>query len=174
MASEWTGSRKNDCPTIRSGIAVKLNIMATTLTDATLLKNDHRRRRWIIRICLSSLFILILVVIVGFVLLSPPTGIPFDEAVEACSLLKGAATREQVEHLLGMPCSVRTDDYGFTELCWEFFKLGINQDDLVYCMMKFDQKGIKLIQHTDTYFRFTGWGVWGNRWQMLKRRFGIK
>src|SRR5260221_13805645 len=97
-----------------------------TFTDAELQAHHQSRRRWIIRICLSSLFGLIFLTLPVFILLGS-SNLTAEEAVQTFNQLKEEeSTREEIEHLLGLPWSIQdTDDGGLTEVSWVLIKHSI-------------------------------------------------
>ena len=145
--------------------------MATTLTDATLLKNDNRRRRWIIHICLLSLFVLLLLLIVGFFLFSS-SGMTADEASTAHAQLKSVFTRERAEQLLGKPHMVTTEADGIA-LHWSFITHSFASVDTFQCKL-LCVGGDKFCVSDYGKLRIEGWSAWVFRWLQLKDKIGIK
>lgn len=149
--------------------------MTLPSTDAALLKNDHRRRRWMIRICLLSLLILPCLILVGF-LLSSPAGMNVNQAAAIFAQFKKQDTREDAERLLGKPVYVHphTNADGSREvlLTWQFFTFdnGINVffEGILHC----NENGIIQKVGTKTT-EVTGWSALETRWIMFLRRLGF-
>ena len=74
-------------------------MVVPTFTDAELLARHYRRRRWMIRICISLVLILLILTALGFVVLNP-SGMSADEAAVAFTQLTHDDTRVRAEHFL--------------------------------------------------------------------------
>ena len=151
--------------------------MTLPATDAALLKNDHRRRRWIIRICLLSLLILPLSAVIAITLVSSPSGMTVDEAAAAFAQLKLQNTREDAERLLGKP--VYANKYTHFDggvgamLTWQFFTPDKGDIDYFQCTLRSDEKGIVHVVNSSRGV-IGGWkNILITRWIMLKRKMGI-
>ena len=142
-------------------------------TDADLLARHQRKRRWTIRICLSSLFILLLMVIVVSFLLVP-MGMTFEEAEAIIEQLdsNGKYTRADFEVFLGKP-NAEWKVGGRLNLYWVYYKQSLNLIEYSgYEVRCFDDGRI------EKWFMFTGqtanWkAAWNLRWKLLKVRLGI-
>ena len=138
-------------------------------TDAELLSRSRRRRRWVVRMCLSLFFLLILIGI-GVILLKP-SGMTAEEAETALSDLKGENTRTSLEHIFGKPYRVETDDGGIN-LFWQFITQGVDRVDICQFKIRCCGDGSTQIKGFDT-FRMEGWSAWTWRWTRLKSRLGL-
>lgn len=150
--------------------------MSNSVTENALLQSDHRRRRWTIRIVLTSIFIL-LILTVAFLLLSSPTGLTTNEAVAAFAQIKLEQTREDVERLLGKP--VYANKYTHSDggvgamLTWQFFTPDKGNLDYFQCTFRCDENGMV---HVVNSYRgvIGGWrNVLITRWLMLIRKLGL-
>lgn len=150
--------------------------MSNSVTENALLQSDHRRRRWIIRIVLTSIFIL-LILTVAFLLLSSPTGMTTNEAVAAFAQIKLEQTLEDVERLLGKP--VYANKYTHSDggvgamLTWQFFTPDKGNIDCFQYTFRCDENG--MVHVVNSYRGVIG--GWRNllitRWLMLIRKLGL-
>lgn len=145
--------------------------MSTTSPEQTLLTRHHRLRRWTIRICLSVLVLALILVVTGFVLLSP-SGMTASEAEAAFAQIKPQGSREETVRLLGKPTTEETS-HGVTTLSWQYYTHGLNHVDVFYCTQTRDQQGL-LRSSNSIKAKIEGGEVWRWRCNKLKERLGIK
>lgn len=145
--------------------------MSTTHSEQALLIRDHRRRRWVIRICVTLLFMIMILAVAGFVLLNP-TGMTAEQAESAFAELKANNNRERAESLLGKPYSEDIENE-VTRLSWQYYTHGLMKIDVFHCTMICDQQG-KVRSSNSIKVRVEGWEAWRWRWNKVKQRLGIK
>lgn len=147
--------------------------MLLTSAEQVLLTRDHRWRRWTIRICLSVLFMLLLLSVVGIALVSS-SGITPDVAHTILTQrLTDKTTRAEVEHLIGKAQNESTQQNGSTMLEWHFTKHSINQVDLFEYKTFCNENGT-IHNSSGIRCQFDGWSAWQIRWMLMKARFGWK
>lgn len=74
-------------------------------------------------------------------MLLSPSGMTAAEAEAAFAQLKSAVSRQQAEHLLGKPNSEEIIK-GITTLSWQYYTHDINQIDVFYCSIAWDERDL--------------------------------
>src|SRR5260221_7133166 len=133
-----------------------------TFTDAELLARHQRRRRWIVRITLGSMLVLLLLGLGGLALTS--TGMSIEEAEQIFKRLQSEnASVSRAESLLGKP---------FRYPLWLFTKSSFNKIEIFTVSHGSSNPGGYFWMSLGT-LTLTGWEAWRFRWQMLKFRLGF-
>ena len=145
--------------------------MFTTSPEQAMLTRYHRRRRWVIRICLILVFMLLILAVAGFLLLSP-TGMTAEEAETAFAKLPANNSRGKAERLLGKPYFEGTEN-GVTTLSWQYYTHGLQKIDVFHCTLTCDQQG-NIHSSNSIKVRVEGWDAWRWRWNKVKQRLGMK
>ncbi len=145
--------------------------MPSTSPEQALLNQDHRRRRWAIRVSLILLLLVIILVVTTLILTSSSTLAP-DEALAICATFHEKTTRTDMEHQLGKPNKETIQD-GVVTLSWRFISQSFNEMDILDCKMSFKTDGT-IDNQSSTRCQMTGWSAWIERWELFKYRLGIK
>ncbi|MFT3881211.1 MAG: hypothetical protein QM703_16300 [Gemmatales bacterium] len=143
-----------------------------TPSESIALADDHRRRRWMIRIVVSVLLSILILSAVSVYLVSS-SSISFEEVEWICSQINENTTRNELERMLGKPW-MESRQNGSSRLRFVFPKsTSLDQIDFYVVMMECDETG--RISPDSSYFTQTnGWHAWLARWQLLKLKLGLK
>lgn len=142
-------------------------VMSKQFTAAELLARSHRRRRWIVRITLGSLLVLLLLALAALALTSSSMSIEEAEAI-FMRLQSEKISTSDAELLLGKPLR-------FPRLAgkaWAFTKSSFNEIEvlIVVAGWKDANEGTWYSVGKET---LTGSDAWKYRWQLLKWRLGF-
>ena len=144
--------------------------MTTPHLEAQLLARNRSRHRWIVRLSLASLLILLLLVIAGLVLTSS-SGLSIEEARVQYNRLGLRTTLEHVESIFGRPSEIVTYD-DCKVYHWVFADQSIDKIDyfVVLFLLKHEAMDGRI---TNPEWTVTGWDSWKSRWRLLKGRLGF-
>lgn len=134
-----------------------------------IVRRDRRRRRWVVRICLSLLLLLAILTAVVFVLLSS-SGMTVEQADAVFAQLKSNETQEQAERLMGPPH--RVISRGKSAIWYWFYRRqSFNCVDDVTYYADFSFDGLMSASGTSVV-SYEGKLAWLRRWEMLKDKLG--
>ena len=119
------------------------------------------RARWIIRLSLAGL---LLVVVLAVVLAWPRSSrIASDEAVRRFSTLELGMTRSQIEATLGPPTDVTNRPGGVSIAHWACTRETLTESDTLHITLYFDAEQ-KLTERYSIRVGLQGWSAWQWRW----------
>ncbi|MFT3880703.1 MAG: hypothetical protein QM703_13690 [Gemmatales bacterium] len=141
--------------------------MTKPLTEAETLAHHQRRRRWIVRITLGSVLVLLLLALAGLALTS--SGMSIEEAREAYKHLRQEhASLAQAERLFGRP--LINPKYPALKV-WFFTESSSNSIKLyAVCKNETEEESVWMDSENAP---LTGWDAWKFRWWLFKLRLGF-
>ncbi len=139
-------------------------------TDAAQLKNDHHRSRLIIRICLASLFVLLILTVVGFIMFDSSEN-DIERAKAIYAQLNAQRNLSDFKSLLGKP-HVALSHETFTLWSWQFRKHSLDQIECYNILLLWDdERGLRKLKCDTNMVK--GWDVWKLRWYLVKEKIGL-
>lgn len=134
--------------------------MTPQLTQA----RRRNRMRWIVRIGVAVLAVVVILFLTAAYLLQPTTLSP-EAAAAAFAQLGEKPTREEAERLLGKP----KHSGGWK---WEFVRHNLLDSDVFECAIVWNPDGT-IAYKAGVSDSVEGTAVWRWRWTLLKEKFGI-
>jgi hypothetical protein len=137
------------------------------------LQRHQRRRRWIVRLTLLFVVLLIGLVLIASVMFRS-SALSIAEAKALVMKLGECATREEMEQLLGKPAHV-VEQNKQCKLTWIFTHQQLLSIDGLSITVDYEQVNALEIKSIGTgEGRLFGWSVWEYRWNELQTKLGLK
>jgi hypothetical protein len=155
-------------PSQKLAIELSSNTMNSIPTDAELLACHQRRQRWVVRISLS-LLLMVMLLPAAVIILIAPTSISIEEAKALHNQLTDNCLRADAIRLLGKPYKEDRDIS-----VWLYTKHQLNETyfySIAYDWKVTNPSAPRCFCYEDSV---TGWNAWIFRWDMLKVRLGFK
>lgn len=144
--------------------------MSISLTDADYLARSQRKRRWIYRISLGLILVVLLLGLTAFALTTSVMSI--EEAKAAYEGIESpSVTMSQVVSRFGKPGYSINLKYGELH-CWYYTKSTLNSME-VFTVMVHVTKGVEYCRVLQNSQQFAGGMAWDFRWRLLKLRLGF-
>lgn len=148
--------------------------MSMSGPEQALLICDHRRRRWIIRLCLAFLFTILILTVIGLLLMSP-MGMTAEEAEEICEQFDPSKVyhRTDFERLLGKPHQEKIAD-GRPVLNWRSYSHSLIEVKIFGFELHCFPDGVTYHWLTERGNTVNWQAAWRLRWMLFKNRLGWK